>query len=53
MKGPKDSKESHTSVTMEGTLGGRLDNGPFLCLDLWTVVLRLCEPAHVHVGVCV
>lgn len=24
MKGPKDSKDSHTSVTMEGTLGNGL-----------------------------
>lgn len=26
MKGPKDSKDSHTSVTMEGTLGVGLDS---------------------------
>lgn len=28
MKGPKDSKESHTSVTMEGTAGTGVGRGP-------------------------
>lgn len=30
MKGPKDSKDSHTSVTMEGTLGDGLDGSLLL-----------------------
>lgn len=31
MKGPKDSKESHTSVTMEGTAGVGRGTQPFVC----------------------
>lgn len=41
MKGPKDSKESHTSVTMEGTAGvGR--GSSLVCA--WVNYRALCVP---------
>nr|XP_012317183.1 active breakpoint cluster region-related protein-like isoform X2 [Aotus nancymaae] len=35
VKGPKDSKDSHTSVTMEGTPGRGRVTVTFLCLAVW------------------
>lgn len=46
MKGPKDSKESHTSVTMEGTAGVGRGAKPFVRAGPVCVNYRaLCVPA--------
>lgn len=41
MKGPKDSKESHTSVTMEGTAGAGRGDADFCAGELPS---PLCAP---------
>jgi hypothetical protein len=55
VKGPKDSKDSHTSVTMEGTLFGEWYGLQFS--SFVSVNCELCEcgslPASLCVCVCV
>lgn len=51
MKGPKDSKDSHTSVTMEGTLGNGLDCS-HLPLSGFADSGALLACVHAHVRVC-
>ncbi|NXF11968.1 ABR protein, partial [Smithornis capensis] len=44
VKGPKDSKESHTSVTMEGTAGVGRGTQPFVCARDELLSGALCVP---------